>query len=52
MAVHAGKLFSRFSIRCKADASELLENIEEMFPRYYMHSNKDNYSVFTSKDIN
>ena len=30
---------SRFSSNSEADASELLENPEEMFPWYYMHSN-------------
>ena len=31
----ASVFFSNF----EADASELLEHIEEMFPRYYTHSN-------------
>ena len=29
---------SRFSNNCEADASKLQENLEEMFPRYYMDS--------------
>ena len=29
---------SMFSSNAEAFASELLENIEEMFPLYYMHS--------------
>ena len=34
-----GNISLRFSGNSKAKASELLENIEEMFPCYYTHSN-------------
>ena len=30
---------SKFSINSEAFASELIENLEEMFPKYYIHSN-------------
>ena len=33
-----GNISSRFSINSEAFASELIENIEEMFPRSYIHS--------------
>ena len=32
--VHLGNISSKFSSNSEADASELLENLEEMFPRY------------------
>ena len=41
-----GTLFSRFSSNSKTNASELLENLEEMFPQYYMHG--DMFSTFKS----
>ena len=31
---------SRFSSNSETFASELLENLEEMFPRYYIHGSK------------
>ena len=33
------KISTRFSSDSEADASELLENLVEMFSRYYMNSN-------------
>ena len=30
---------SRFRSNSEADASELLGNLEEIFPRYYVHGN-------------
>ena len=41
-----GNISSWFSRNSEADASELLENWKEMFPRYYMHSD-----VFLSRGI-
>ena len=41
---HWRNISSRFSSSSEAIASELLENIEEMFPRYYMKS--DMFSMF------
>ena len=35
---------SRFSKYSEANASVLLENLEEMFPQYYMH--RDVFSMF------
>ena len=38
---------SRFSSRSESFASERLENLEEMFPWYYMHSDvlNENYTT-------
>ena len=49
-AVHIINISSIFSSNSEAFASELLENIEEMFLQYYIHSN--NFSIFTIKNIN
>ena len=35
---YRGNISSIFSRNSEAFASEILENIEEMFPRYYIHS--------------
>ena len=34
---------ARFSSNSEANASELLENPEEMFPRYYLHHDIFNF---------
>ena len=31
-------MYSRFSSNSEANDSELLRNLEELFPRYYIHS--------------
>ena len=36
-AVYIGNMSSIFSAKSEADASELSENIEDMFPRYSTH---------------
>ena len=39
---YRGNISSRFSCNSEADASELQENLEDMLPWYYMHSNMVN----------
>ena len=33
-------MYSRFSTNSDSNASELLETLEDMFPRYYMQSDR------------
>ena len=45
---YGGNISSIFSSNSEAKASELLENIEEMLPLYYMHS--DYLTKLSQKD--
>ena len=39
---NGGTISSRFSRNSEANTTELLENLEEMFPRYYTNSDVSN----------
>ena len=44
-------MFSTFSSNTEAKASELLENFEEMFPCYYMHSDIHSMLKDSNKEV-
>ena len=41
---YRGKMSSRFSSNSEASASELLVNLEEMIPLYYIDRDKEKFS--------
>ena len=44
-------MFQRFSVHSKAFALECTENLEEMFPLYYMHSEFFNCIILIMSEL-